>query len=294
MSKISLPAYAKINLFLDISSRKENGYHNIVSYMQSISLHDTITVSYCEDKEKSIEIVCNDPCVPCNAENLVYKIAYAFPIVGKISIEIEKRIPMAAGLAGGSTDAAATIIAMNELAGHIMNKEEMISFSASFGADIPFCLIGGACIATGIGDILSETASMPDYPIIVAKIGEGMSTPLAYKKLDTLYNNFETYKWKEDKLNLLQNIDNKNTVYDFCNGMYNVFESVVEKERPGVAMLKKTMLECGAVKAMMSGSGTAVFGVFADEQSIKAAFERLASLGAETHICRRQKKSPHF
>lgn len=280
---VTVPAYAKINLFLDIRSMRENGYHNIISLMQSVSLHDDITVSLLPAEEKSITVVCEGTDLPCNKINLAYRAAELFHADGRISINIVKRIPISAGLAGGSSDAAATLIALNSLTGNKLSTDELCSLGSHLGADIPFCIKGGACLVEGIGEILSPIPSMPQFPIVIAKKGDGMSTPAAYKALDEKFDRFIGYYPRTDKLDILtgNNADEE----DLCRGLFNIFETVVEPERPFVTEIKETMLACGAVGAMMSGSGTSVFGIFAKEKDAELARDALLSQGADAHLC---------
>ena len=279
-------AYAKINLFLDIESLREDGYHNIISLMQSIDLHDTVTVDYSPDDEYHITISCSDDAVPCNEKNLAHKAARFFPVdKGSIRIHIEKRIPMQAGLAGGSADAAATLIALNELTGNKLSIEELKAIGNKLGADVPFCIETGAAIARGTGNILEKTAAMPYLPLVIARQGEGMSTPEAYRALDVKYDRFNEYKPKTDLLDVLISKSQDNEITEYTKGLFNIFESVVEPCRPCVTEIKEIMINKGAAGAMMSGSGTSVFGIFADEISAQRAMRTLRELGAVAHLC---------
>lgn len=283
--KISVEAYAKINLFLDIESLREDGYHNIISHMQSVTLHDTVHVEREESGEREISVLCDNSDVPCDKSNLVYKAADIFPRnIGKVKIEIEKRIPMAAGLAGGSADAAATLIALNSLCEEPMSKDELKAIGIKLGADVPFCIEMGACIARGTGELLENTVPMPHFPIVIARMGEGMSTPYAYKALDKKYDSFKNYLPKTDKLAIITNGDNVD-IYEYSKGLFNIFEEVVEAERPAVTSLKQLLIDNGAVAAMMSGSGTSVFGIFKDEEDAKRAEASAISAGAFAAVC---------
>ena len=281
---ISVSANAKINLFLDISSRRENGYHNIVSYMHSVSLCDTVTVDLNPSDSKIITVTCNNSDLPINEDNLVYKAALLYPIIGEIKIHIEKRIPVSAGLAGGSADAAATLKALDMLSSSPLGVDELCRIGSKLGADIPFCIKGGACIAEGIGEILNETRPMPHYPIVIAKMGEGMSTPAAYKALDERFNNFIGYKVNADCLSALTEHGEKD-ITEYCNNLFNIFETVVEPLRPYVTEIKQIMKENNAVGAMMSGSGTSVFGIFENEADATSTVDILKGKGADAHIC---------
>lgn len=282
---ISVDAFAKINLFLDIESLRDDGYHNILSLMQSVSLHDTLTVEYESAEEKSIKIVCSDPSIPCDRRNLAYKAADIYPIVGNVRISIDKRIPMSAGLAGGSADAAAVLIALNSIASKPMSTDELKALGNKLGADVPFCIERGSCIAMGTGDILKKAPSMPYYPIIIAKKGDGMSTPEAYRALDTKYNKFSGYKPETDRLDILISSEQTSSLSDYSRGLFNIFESVVEPCRPYVTELKEVMLSSGAVCSMMSGSGTSVFGIFEREDEATEALAKLKARGADAHLC---------
>ncbi|MBQ8408718.1 MAG: 4-(cytidine 5'-diphospho)-2-C-methyl-D-erythritol kinase [Clostridia bacterium] len=285
MMKITLPAYAKINLFLDIVSVREDKYHNILSLMQSVSLHDLITVELAEGNGKRIDVFCNSSAIPTGKDNLVYRAAELFPAEGHITVSIEKNIPLSAGLAGGSTDAAATLVALNHLTGNKLSKTELKTLGAKLGADIPFCIDGGAALVEGIGDLMKPVASMPRYPLVIARLGDGMSTPLAYRLLDEKYNSFCSYTPKKDSLNMLMLCADKNSPSEYCKGLYNVFETVVEELREGVGEVKSIMRLSSAAGCLMSGSGTSVFGIFEREEDALSAVGKLHALGAEAHLC---------
>lgn len=283
--QVTIPAYAKINLFLDIQSLRNDGFHDIISLMQSISLCDYVNLSYTPCPQKIISILCNDPLIPCNENNLAYKAAQAFPInTGKIQIEIDKKIPVSAGLAGGSADAAAVLTALNIVTGKKLNNEQLIQIGATIGADIPFCIVGGACLATGKGELISYAAPMPQMPIVIAKRGDGMSTPIAYKELDKKYNNFLNYAPQKNKLNIIARPD-QYTANEYCGALFNIFENVVIPQRPDVLKLKEFMKAHGALNALMSGSGTAVFGIFEKERDANAAVDALQLNGDIAHLC---------
>ena len=279
-------AYAKINLFLDIESVREDGYHNIVSLMQSVTLHDTVTVEYLPDEEFAISVTCSDKDVPCNEKNLAYKAAEIFPISsGRINININKSIPMQAGLAGGSADAAATLIALNELTGNKISKEELKKIGNKLGADVPFCIEMGAAIARGTGDILQKAPPMPTRPIVIARMGEGMSTPLAYRTLDEKYDKFKGYSPDMGKLEKILSDNEIGDISEYPEGIFNIFESVVEPCRACVTELKELLISNGATCAMMSGSGTSVFGIFNDTEKAEHALKKAKGIGAVAYLC---------
>ncbi len=283
--RISVDAYAKINLFLDIESLRENGYHNIISYMQSVTLHDTVTVEHIPNGERCIQISCDHAGVPCNEKNLAYKAAEAFPTErGTVKIHIQKRIPMEAGLAGGSADAAATLLALNRIFDDKLSEDELISLGNRLGADVPFCIKTGSCLATGTGDVLEEVAPMPHLPILIAREGDGMSTPFAYRALDNKFDCFKNYSPHLSQLEILLS-DKVASPDEYVKGLYNIFECVVEPERPFVALIKNAMNDNGALSSMMSGSGTAVFGIFKTEADAEKAKRNLALHGIRSDVC---------
>ena len=284
--KIVVRAYAKINLFLDITSLRADKYHDIISFMQSVALHDTVTVEYLPSSSKIISVACSVEGVPLDRANIAYRAAEIFPVNdGIINIHIQKNIPMSAGLAGGSTDAAAVLVGLNYLLGNKLSKDELKHMGKTLGADVPFCIDGGACIARGIGEDLVTTAPMPKIPLVVARLGEGMSTPLAYKALDEKHNNFVGYSPKLSMLNILTNSDTSTSILHYCEGFYNIFEEVVECVRPNVTRVKSKMTENGAIRAMMSGSGTSVFGIFENETDANCAVAALRDIGATAYLC---------
>ncbi len=283
-------AYAKINLYLDIVSKRENGYHDIKGIMQKISLHDTVGVSLTPSEHNSIFITCSDPSIPTDEKNIAYKAADAFlrnfaKTPYKVDIHIEKCIPAAGGLAGGSTDAAAVLKIMRELIGIPSDIQALMPIAAKLGADVPFCLADGSMITEGIGDILTKIRSLSDCIILITNTGEKVSTPEAYGKLDVLFDNFKETHFDENKFSLLcQGLKCQNTA-EVCSGMYNIFESAVLTECKLASEAKKIIKECGAAGAMMSGSGPTVFGIFSERAKADLAFERLNQLGYSTHIC---------
>ncbi len=277
MKILQKDAYAKINLFLDIESKRVDGYHNIISVMQSVSLCDTVTVEYSESAEKSIEISCDDPSIPLGEKNIAYKAANLFLDSGKVKIHIEKRIPAAAGLAGGSTDAAAVLTLLNQLTGNKKSADELLSIGAKIGADVPFCISGGTKLTRGIGEKLTDFKPLSDCYIVISKMGDGVSTPKAYSMLDSMFDNFENYRPRRDFLALLEE--------ENLRGMFNIFESAVIPERPAVQKIKDTMLRYGAEHSMMSGSGPSVFGIFSSKEKATDACVALTGMGAVAYLC---------
>ena len=285
-------AYAKINLHLDVTGIMSDGYHAVSTVMQSLSLCDVITVSDIKKADNSPEfsVSCNLSGVPCDERNLAVKAAMLFCEETGLSlsahINIEKHIPMAAGMAGGSTDGAAVLRALNSACGYPLDTDSLCALGAKLGADVPFCIVGGTRFADGRGDILHEFPRMPDCSIVVACEGEGVSTPWAYKLLDETYNNFSDSAYTPKDTNDLRTALTSGNVKEVAKNIYNIFESPVLARRPVAAQIKEILLSSGADGAMMSGSGPSVFGIFENEENAKKAAELLESRGFKAHICR--------
>lgn len=282
-------AHAKINLYLDIESKRDDGYHNIVSIMHSISLNDDIKISPICGNE--ISVSCNVEGIPCDRRNLVYRAAEAFmEVFGKgfgVKIELEKRIPVAAGLGGGSSDAAAVLRGLNRICGNKFSLNELLKIGAMVGADVPFCIIGGCAEVRGIGELLFEKPKMPDCYIVLSCAGEGISTPTAYKKLDEKHNDFMNPLLNSDHESMNSALMN-NDIYGVCDSMFNVFEGVILPDHFEASHIKSEMLNAGALASMMSGSGPSVFGVFDDKEKALFVLNRLKNIGYQAYMCRPQ------
>ncbi len=304
--KTTLTAPAKINLFLDITSRRPDGYHEIAGVMQSVSLCDTVTLEVTEPTGmylcsmgdptagvETISLTCSNPDLPTDSRNLAWRAAEAFfAATGRgcknLLIHIEKRIPAAAGMAGGSTDAAAVLRGLNDLFGHPLTTEQLCRVGLTLGADVPFCIVGGARITEGIGEVLTPITPMPACELVVACGGEGVSTPAAYKALDTLYGGFDptAYTPRSHELTTLKSALWQGDLTTLCGSVFNIFESVVLPDRPVARQIKETLLASGAITAMMSGSGPSVFGVFpAGDGSARRAREVLEASGIPAWVC---------
>ena len=287
MKSLTLKAYAKINLHLDVVSKSDNGYHGVNTVMQSVSLSDNVRVSFCDGE--GIFLSCNLPTLPCDERNLAYRAARLFlDKMGReqgVSIEIEKNIPMAAGLAGGSTDAAAVLYALNELFSHPLSSEELLSLGAKLGADVPFCIVGGTKFADGFGEKLHDFPNMPSCYIVVACAGEGVSTPWAYSELDRKYRNFEDGAYQPKNIDKLRLSLEKKDIADISASIFNLFEGVISAERPMVNEIRTALLENGALASMMSGSGPSVFGIFESEEFAVSAAKILADKNIPSFVC---------
>ena len=284
--------YAKINLHLDVTGMLNDGYHAISTVMQTISLHDKITISEIEKSTDAprFSISCNIKEIPCDERNLAFRAALLFckktGINMSAHIDIEKNIPVAAGMAGGSADGAAVLRGLNRAAGYPLTTEELCSLASHLGSDIPFCVVGGTKFADGRGDILQDIPPMPDCFIVVACEGEGVSTPWGYKLLDTTYNGFENNTYTPKDTAPLLDAMSSGSIKSVAKNLYNIFEAPVLAHRPIAASVKDALLSSGALGAMMSGSGPSVFGIFDSEATASSAAETLAKKGYKPYICR--------
>ena len=258
--RLTVLAPAKLNLFLDITGKRSDGYHIINTVMQSVTLYDDVTVS--NDSGSDIKIWCSDMEIPCDETNTTYKAVVEFfqytelPPTG-ISVKIKKRIPSQAGLAGGSTDAAAVLTALNELFDTHLSKHQLAEIAEEIGADVPFCIYGGTMSAGGIGTILNPLPDMPECYIVIVKPEIRISTREAYEKSDAV-----GYEKVRNSDGMVDGICNGNLIA-IGRSLYNKFEEIVALDE--VAAIKKIMKRYNAVGACMTGSGSAVFGIFESE-----------------------------
>ena len=273
-------ANAKINLFLDVLCRRDDGFHNIKSVMHLISLSDFLTVSAQEAGETSINVRSNVADLPIGKDNLVYRAAEKylsrFNKNAYVDIYIEKHIPISAGLAGGSSDAAATLRALNKIF-NFATAEQLLEIASKIGSDVSFCLLGGTALCEGRGEIITPIYTHTTMHIVVAIGRERVSTPLAYSALDALYvSGFISEDKKCEKL-ISSLAENK---LDF-NSLYNIFEKVVQL--PGIDKIKEIMIKSKAESTLMSGSGPAVFGIFASQSEAEGARKELAEHGFDAY-----------
>ncbi len=293
MTTITLPAYAKINLYLAVTGKLENGYHTVETVMQAISLHDLVTVQIREDAADPIALTCSAPFVPCDGTNLVWRAAERFFDAANaqnpdfrrfpVQMHIKKHIPVAGGLAGGSTDAAAALIALNRLSGDILDTDTLLSIGASLGAVVPFCVLAnlGRPTALGLhyGEQMTILPSLPAMYAVVAAGGEGCPTPWAYGRIDAL-----PHDPKDGYLPTLVALQARDA-QAVCTSMYNVFEAAIFPERP-TAKQCHDILSRYADRALLSGSGSAVIGLFTDQTRADAACAALTDCGAAAYPCR--------
>lgn len=276
-------AYAKLNLTLDILGILPDGYHDLEMVMQSVSLCDSVAVRIgCGG---DVSVISNIPHIPNDERNIAIKAARAFVgASGKdldgIAIAMEKRIPSSAGMAGGSADGAAVLRLLNELSGCHFSDAELCEIGLNVGADVPFCLMGGTSLAQGKGEKLTELACMPDCYIVIGKPWRGMSTKAVFSEIDS--HPIGKHPDTEGMINAISNGD----LRGIADRVYNVFEPVVSTEVHDILSIKHTLRECGAMCAAMTGSGSAVFGVFASKKQAENARSVLKRRYKETYMAK--------
>lgn len=262
MNTIQMKAYGKVNLGLDVLRRREDGYHEVRMIMQTVQLYDKITME--ERHREGIELETNLPFLPVNENNIAYRAARMlmeeFHIPGGLNIKIEKHIPVAAGMAGGSTDGAAVLYGVNQIYQLGLTKRQLMERGVRLGADVPYCIMRGTVLSEGIGEILTPVASMPDCHILVAKPPISVSTKYVYEHLK-----LDLVKRRPDIDGMIEALEAGN-LKGVADSMENVLETVTIPEHPEIEAIKDVMRSGGALNAMMSGSGPTVFGIFDDEE----------------------------
>lgn len=262
-----LRALAKINLGLDILRKREDGYHEVRMIMQTIQMYDVLDIRKTE--EPGISLTTNLPYIPVDERNLVYKAAKLlmdeFHIQEGISVRLDKFIPVAAGMAGGSSDAAAAFVGVNRLFHLGLSEQELMQRAVKVGADVPYCIMRGTALAEGIGEKLTRIEQVPKCYVLVGKPGVNVSTKMAYENL-----NLAGIQKHPDIDGMIEDI-RRGDLYAMTNKMGNVFEPGIIGEYPVIQEIKNLMEENGALKALMSGSGPTVFGIFDDSHKMEAA-----------------------
>lgn len=273
MDRMQLKALAKINLGLDVLRRREDGYHEVRMIMQTVHIFDQLQLE--KKQDTGISVRTNLYYLPENENNLVYKAAKLlwdeFGLPGGISIQLKKYIPVAAGMAGGSSDAAAVLFGMNRMYDLGLSMEELMQRGVKIGADVPYCIMRGTALAEGIGEVLSPLPPMPPCTILVAKPGIGVSTRFVFENLKA--NELESHPDIDGMLDALKNQDLKALAGHMTLG--NVLETVTIPAYPVIQKLKDAMLRGGALATLMSGSGPTVFGIFDSRQAAKRAYGAL-------------------
>ncbi|MBR7117360.1 MAG: 4-(cytidine 5'-diphospho)-2-C-methyl-D-erythritol kinase [Clostridia bacterium] len=290
MQAVKESAHAKINLHLECLGLREDGFHDIKSVMHSLSLSDEVTVTLHGRDKRSIRVsVSGGYRLPTDKKNLVYMAAELFlermAITADIYIKLEKHIPVAAGLGGGSSDAAATLRALNRLFGRPCTDRVLLSMAAELGSDVPYCLIGGTALCEGRGERITRLATDIRLSAVIASSGEHVSTPRAYSALDREYASFDgTVPHSADK--------EYGELLEYLSGgerperLYNIFESVILKDTPGARSILARLGELGARLSLMSGSGSSVFGIFDTDEAASFAADELKKEGVRAFAVR--------
>lgn len=273
MKEITLKALAKINLGLDVIGRREDGYHELRTVMQTIHLHDLLQIR--RTREPGIKIHTNLSFLPVNESNLVYQAAVLlmseFKITEGVEVNLSKRIPVSAGMAGGSTDGAAMLYGMNRLFDLGLSRRELMERGLKLGADVPYCLMRGTALAEGIGEELTQLPPMVKCPVLIAKPAVSVSTKFVYQNLKV------DEGLPHPDIDLLVRAIQKKDFDGVCAYMGNVLETVTIPNYPVIERIKEKMLDSGAAAAMMSGSGPTVFGLFRDEKTAMQALDEMRS-----------------
>ena len=270
-----LRALAKINLGLDVVGKRDDGYHEVRMIMQTIQMYDVLEIE--KKKEPGIVLTTNIPYVPTDERNLVYKAAKMlmdeFEIKDGVNIYINKRIPIAGGMAGGSSDCATTLMGINQLFELGLSKEELMERGVKLGADVPYCVLGGTAIARGIGEVLTPLPAPADCHVIIAKPPVSVSTAYVYGHIKPL----EITK-RPDIEAMAQSIKDGD-LKKMASLIYNVMEDVTVGEYPIISEIKQVMLDNGALNSIMSGSGPTVFGLFDDKEKAQQCVKTLEEKG---------------
>ena len=283
MDKIQLKALAKINLGLDVLRRREDGYHEVKMIMQTIGLHDDLEIR--KTKTPGIQVKTNLYYLPTNENNLVYKAAKLlmdeFQIQDGVSIQLKKRIPVAAGMAGGSSDGAAVLWGINQMYGLGLSMQALMERGVRLGADVPYCIQRGTALAEGIGEKLSVLPPMPKCTILIAKPGISVSTKFVYENLHANDLKPEQHPDVDSMIEAMRQKD----LGLLCSRMGNVLETVTIPAYPVINEIKRTMMDNGAIGAMMSGSGPTVFGIFDSPVAAKQAMKAVRAAKLAKQIC---------
>lgn len=266
MDKVIINSQAKVNLSLDVCGVRDDGYHTVQMIMQKCNLCDSV---YVEKQPEGIELSCNLYFLPTDERNIAYKAAKLFfeetGVCGGVKIHMEKRIPVSAGLAGGSGNAAAVLQGLNMIYETNLSEERLEQMGLKLGADVPYCLRGGTVLAEGIGEVLTDLSPLPKTPIVIVKPKISVSTPEIYKAIDSA----EIHERPDTPL-LIEALGEKD-VTKIATNMKNVMEVVTENMHPVIGEIKNKLMQMGALGAMMSGSGPSVFALFDDFAKAKKA-----------------------
>ena len=276
-------AYAKLNLYLRVGARREDGYHELCTVFQTVTLCDELSLTL--HRQGGVSLRSNLPWLPRDGRNLAVRAAELFfETLGRdnpgLYLNLRKRVPVGAGMAGGSTDAAAVLRTLNRAFGRPLSAERLAEAALSLGADVPFCLRGGTALAGGVGERLRPAPALPDCPIVVAKPPFSVSTKLAFG----LFDEYPAAQPPDERA-LLDALARQD-LPGAAAALYNSLEAPVVAARPAIGALRERLLELGALGARMTGSGAAVFGLFGEDQAAKKAYETLKKQYRETYLVR--------
>ncbi len=278
MDQVTRKAYAKINLGLDVLRRRPDGYHEVKMVMQTVGIFDTLTFrKKGEEESPGISLSVDHEEFSCDKDNLIYRAAElireTYGVKEGVRITLNKKIPIAAGMAGGSSDAAAVFHGLNELFGLSMSLEDMQRLGVKIGADVPYCIMGGTALSEGIGEILTPIPAPPEAYLLIAKPDINVSTKFVYENLHA-----DTLKEHPDIDGMVKALK-EGSLEGITGRMGNVLETVTIKKYPVIRQIKDAMIENGAENALMSGSGPTVFGIYQEKERAKAAYKAMEKLG---------------
>ena len=292
MKAVKEKAYAKINLSLNVVGRRADGFHDVETVMHTVSLADEITVEVFPSRMSDVTLRFDGECrLPTDDRNIALKAARLYldraGISDSVNITLVKNIPVAAGLAGGSTDAAAVLRALNKLYDKRLSTKALLSLAAELGSDVPFCLLGGTALCLGRGERIERLPDVRGLDLVIAVAdGEHISTPEAYSELDRLYSDFDgSVRGNGDLLTQRLLCSVKGGEID-PSSLYNIFEEAILPRCEGASAIKARMLELGALGALMSGSGPSVYGIFDTEDSARRATEVLKNNGVRAYLAK--------
>lgn len=269
--KLELQAYGKINLGLDVLRKREDGYHEVKMIMQTVKLHDTL---FFESVEEDVIILStNADGLPVNEDNLIYRacqmLKTEYKITDGIRIFLDKQLPVAAGMAGGSADAAAALIGMNRIFDIGLSKDKLMEYGVKLGADVPYCIMQGTALSEGIGEKLTAVSPMPECVLLLAKPPIDVSTKMVYENLHA--NELSSHPDIDGIIEALSHQD----LQGITDRMENVLETVTVTRYPVISEIKNCMTEMGAMQSLMSGSGPTVFGIFTEKETAEKAAEEI-------------------
>lgn len=280
INMVKVIAPAKLNFLLDIIGIDENKYHLMQMIMQTVDIFDTITIN--ANRDNSINLECNDNTIICDDTNICYKCAKLFlqesQIKSGLNIKLEKVIPQQAGMAGGSADGAGVLVGLNELFNTNYTIQKLCEMGVKVGADIPFCLVGATAKVEGIGERITKIADFKGYDIVVVKPQVGISTKTAFYNFDKQNIN------PKNNINKMVKAIEENNIKAFCDNMYNALEFATNLKE--ISQIEQKMIHYGAVGALMTGSGSAVFGVFDDKTKAKECKELLSQEYNQIYLCK--------